>query len=272
MRLLKSKSLIFDVYGAYVRDLGGWISIAHLVMLLDELGTDENLVRSAVSRFTSKGLLARRKVDGQIGYELTDRARRILAEGDDRIFKRLEPADASEGWVLVTFSVPEEIRAVRHQLRSRLAWLGFGNVGSGLWIAPRRVMQRTIETVAELDLTGHVDLFEAQHRAFGDQESLVRRCWDIPSIARVYRDFIDDFTPALKQAREEQSENRRAYAFVDYTTALHEWRKLPYMDPGLPLQLLPQNWEGAGAADLFGELQSRLEPMARRHVVDVLTR
>ena len=66
MRLLKSKSLTFDVYGAFVRDLGGWIAVADLVTLMGQLGVEEQVVRSSVSRFTRRGLLARTKVDGQI--------------------------------------------------------------------------------------------------------------------------------------------------------------------------------------------------------------
>ncbi len=81
MRSLQSKSLIFDVYGAYVRDLGGWISIANLITLVRQLGPDEQVVRSSVSRFAGKGLLARRKTNGQVGYQLTERAMAMLAEG-----------------------------------------------------------------------------------------------------------------------------------------------------------------------------------------------
>lgn len=269
MGLLKSKSLIFDVYGAYVRDLGGWISIADLVALLGQLGIEGQVVRSSVSRFVGRGLLARHKRAEQVGYRLTERAVAMLAEGDDRIFKRLEPADLDEGWVLVTFSVPEEIRAARHQLRTRLTLLGFGNLGSGLWIAPGRVMARAIQTVAELGLDAHVDLFEAHHHAFGDERALVERCWDIPAIAAAYHDFRIDFDPVSKRVDDDVDP---ATSFVDYTLALHRWRKLPYVDPGLPGELLPDDWEGTQAAALFNQLRARLEPSARRHVLTTVGR
>lgn len=266
MRLLRSRSLIFDVYGAYVRDLGGWISIADLVALLGQLGTEEAQVRSSVSRFAAQGLLSRHRNAGQVGYELTEQAWQILAEGDDRIFKRLEPAALADGWVLVTFSVPEEIRAARHRLRSRLARLGFGNLGSGLWIAPQRVMDRTVDMVTELGLAHHVDVFEAHHRAFGEPAELVRRCWDIPAIAGAYREFVADCRPVLTRIDDRPAGDHPVDAFVNYTTALHRWRKLPYVDPGLPSDLLPDDWEGAEAGLLFAELRARLEPAAKRHV------
>jgi phenylacetic acid degradation operon negative regulatory protein len=271
-RLLKSKSLIFDVYGAFVRDLGGWLAVADLVSLLGHLGVEEQVVRSSVSRFTRKGLLARSKVDGQVGYELTEEAERILADGDKRIFSRLEPARIEDGWVLATFSVPEEIRSERHQLRTQLGWLGFGNLGGGVWIAPRRVYERTHDMVVKLGLEQYVDLFEAHYRAFEDLEDLVGRCWDLSELREAYRAYVEEFQPVLDghDAGGDPDDDPRA-AFVDYVEALHEWRKLPFMDPGLPPALLPEDWEGSRAAATFRQLREHLEAPARRHVVRVVS-
>jgi len=46
---------------------------------------------------------------------------------------------------------------------------------------------------------------------------------------------------------------------------LTDWRRLPYLDPGLPAELLPPGWAGARAAGLFFTLQSRLAPAAAEH-------
>lgn len=270
MRLLRSKSLIFDVYGAFVRQLGGWIAIANLVALMDDLGVDEQAVRSSVSRFTRKDLLVREARDGHVGYALSEHALHILREGDSRIYQRLEPASVEDGWVVATFSVPEQVRADRHQLRSRLTWLGFGNLGAGLWIAPHRVLERTVEMVEDLGLEQYVDLFEAHYRAFHDLQTLVRRCWDIDRMREVYRVYLDEFEPALKRWKERDPEGEPEEAFSDYIAALHEWRKLPYLDPGLPPELLPDGWEGTAAANLFAELRTTLEAAARSHVASVV--
>lgn len=270
MRLLKSKSLTFDVYGAFVRDLGGWIAVADLVTLMGQLGVEEQVVRSSVSRFTRRGLLARNKVDGQIGYALTGAANRILAEGDQRIYLSLAPSQVEDGWVLATFSVPESIRAERHQLRSRLGWLGFGNLGGGLWIAPKRVYEQTRQMVMDLGLEKHVDLFDAHYRDFDDLQSLIYRCWDIAAMRAAYREYLDEFAPVREQWSTADADADQAAAFRDYVHALHEWRKLPYIDPGLPPELLPDDWEGTLAVTLFSELRSRLERAAKRHVVRIV--
>lgn len=270
VRPLRSKSLIFDVYGAFVRDLGGWLAVADLVSLLGHLGVDEQVVRTSVSRFARKGLLARSKMDGQVGYELTPEAERILAEGDRRIFSQLEPARIEDGWVLATFSVPEERRAERHRLRTQLGWLGFGNLGGGVWIAPRRVFERTREMIVSIGLEGYVDLFEAHYRAFDDVQHLVDRCWGLHDLRAAYHAYIEEFEPVLQRYRAADPDADLRGAFVDYVAALHEWRKMPFFDPGLPSELLPDDWEGSRASALFSHLRSRLEPAAKRHFIRVL--
>jgi len=264
------RSILFDLYGAFVRDLGGWVAIADLVELAAPLQVDEQAVRSSVSRFSRKGLLRREIRDGQVGYALSDPAHDILAEGDLRIFDKLEPARLEDGWVLASFSVPERLRAERHQLRTRLTWLGFGNLGAGLWIAPRRVLERTIETVREVGLDGFVDVFAATHHAFDRPEDLVRRCWDLDTLEATYRDYLDRFQPAAERWSRVTPEDTPDEAYADHVHALHEWRKTPYLDPGLPVELLPDPWPGTQAAELFAHLQERLMPATLRFVHEVV--
>lgn len=260
------RSILFDLYGAFVRDLGNWIAISDLVTLAAPLDLDDQAVRSSVSRFSRKGLLEREVRDGQAGYTLSDQALGILAEGDLRIYDKLDPARLEDGWVLASFSVPERLRSERHQLRTRLSWLGFGNLGPGLWIAPRRVLERTIDTIGEIGLDRYVDVFEASYRAFDDLPRLVDRCWDLAGLDRVYSAYTARFGPVLDRWTARDPLAELPAAFADYVRALHEWRKTPYLDPGLPTELLPDGWPGTTAGELFRALRERLEEPARRHV------
>lgn len=271
MRALKSRSLVLDVYGAFVRDLGGWISISDLIELMAAVGYEEQVTRTSVSRFTRKGLLHRRKIRDVVGYELTDHARHILDEGDDRIYDRLDPGRLADGWTLLTFSIPESIRAQRHQLRSRLTWLGFGSLGGGAWIAPRRMLEKARRVVAELELEPYVDVFESHYHGFRSPAELVDRCWDLGQIRASYQRYIVETRPVLERYEDVDPDEVQREAFADYVGSLHEWRKLPFMDPGLPQELLPEDWEGRQAAEIFGRFRQQLEPAARRHVIDVVS-
>lgn len=265
------KSFILDIYGAFVRDMGGWIAVSNLVELMEYLGYEETHTRMSVSRFAKKGLLERRKINGNVGYQLTPYAESILAEGDDRIYGRLEPSQLDDGWVLVTFSIPENVRAQRHQLRSRLMWLGFGSLGGGAWIAPHRMLQKVREVVRDLRLEDHVHIFECEYQGLSSHEALIDQCWDLRDIEDTYEDYVTVFGPVIKRYENVDTDEVQQEAFIDYIESIHEWRKLPFRDPGLPLELLPEDWSGREAANIFRRIQEHLEPAARRFVIAVVS-
>jgi phenylacetic acid degradation operon negative regulatory protein len=257
------RALIVTIYGLYARQAGGWLSIAGLIRLLAELGVDEPAVRSAISRLKQRGLLEPRRQGGAAGYGLTAHGSAVLAEGDRRIFQRPR-ASAADGWVIAVFSVPEDQRARRHALRSRLAWLGFGSVAAGVWIAPAQLAGPTRDLLTSDELSGYVTLFTAGHLAFGDAAEEVSRWWDLDRLEQLYQAFIDSAGPVL--ARWEGSgpadPAEPGRAFADYVRVLTAWRRLPFLDPGLPAELLPPDWNGSRAADLFTRLRARLSGTA----------
>jgi phenylacetic acid degradation operon negative regulatory protein len=262
------RALIVTLYGLYAREKGGWLSVAVIVRLMAELGVDEPAVRSSISRLKRRGILDAERVDSVAGYALSAQAREILREGDRRIFERR--AAAGDGWVLAVFSVPESERDKRHQLRSRLAWLGFGTVTSGVWIAPAHVEAEARDVLRRAGLDSYVDLFEGSYRYFADVTERVPKWWDLDRLQGLYSQFVDDYGPVLARYRRRRKVED-AEAFADYMAALTDWRRLPYSDPGLALELLPRRWKGVVAADTFFELRERLAVPAHSFVDAVRT-
>ncbi|HET8640398.1 MAG TPA: PaaX family transcriptional regulator C-terminal domain-containing protein [Pseudonocardiaceae bacterium] len=251
------RPLIVSIYGLYARDGGGWLSVSLVIRLLAELGVDEPAVRSAISRLKRRGLLVASRRDGVAGYALSDEAREILAEGDAHIFDP-QPAALADGWLLVIFSVPETERAKRHTLRSRLSALGFGAAAPGVWVAPAHRHDLTVITLRRLGLESYVDLFRADYLAFTDIARAVEEWWDLGAIHKSYVEFI---------ARWEGLGWRgSAEAFADWVRLLTDWRRLPYLDPGLPPELLPADWPGVPAAELFHSLRAKLAGPAYDYV------
>ena len=265
----KPRSLIVTVYGAYGRELGGWISIADLITLMAELGVDEPSVRSSISRLKRRGMLQAERRDGGAGYGLSEPAQRILQEGDRRIFGH-RTAALSDGWVLAVFSIPESERQKRHTLRSELTGLGFGNTASGVWIAPAHLAEATHEVLERLGLTTYVNLFKGGQLIFSDLKQSVPKWWDLEALQALHVEFLREHEPVLTRwARRRR--DRDAEAFADHVRALRDWRRLPFLDPGLPLELLPDDWAGARAYELFCRLHEELAGPALRHVRNVIS-
>jgi phenylacetic acid degradation operon negative regulatory protein len=263
----KPRALIVTIYGLYARDAEGWFSIAALIRLMAELGVEEPAVRSAISRLKVRGLLESRRVNGAAGYGLSPVGQQILADGDRRIFRR-PSASADGGWLLAVFSVPEHERARRHALRSRLAWLGFGTVSAGVWIAPAHLADETRDVLTADGLMSYVSLFTAGSLAFADVRDKLAQWWDLDRLEHLYQAFIDAAEPVLARWLRTDGVDP-GLAFADYVRVLTSWRRLPFLDPGLPTEFLPPDWHGARAADLFGRLRDLLSGPARAHVLAV---
>ncbi|HEX6148227.1 PaaX family transcriptional regulator C-terminal domain-containing protein [Nocardioides sp.] len=259
------RALIVTLFGLYVRELGGWISVSRLIDLMGHVGIEPPPVRSSVSRLKKRGVLVSERRGGVAGYALSEYGESVLAEGDRRIFVREEPQESD--WVLAVFSVPESQRGQRHALRSRLSRLGFATIASGTWIAPAHVADEARLVLARDGLEHYVELFHADHLGFGDVRALASEWWDLAGIDARYREFVTTYEPLLARWRTRARPGERTEeAFADYVRVLTTWRQLPYLDPGLPPALLPADWSGAAAADLFAELQRTLEGLAHEYV------
>lgn len=251
--------LIVTVFGRYVRAHGGEIRIAALIEMMSALGVDAGVVRSSVSRLKQRGVLVS---EGGGAYRLSASLEGVFAAGDRRIFESRR-AEADEPWLLASFSVPESERPLRHQLRKLLQRLGFGHVSGGLWIAPGLIVDETETALRGAGLDRYVDLFLGSRISSDPPEDSVREWWDLSAMGPLYRAFVDTFAGVTGETDE------RA-AFAAHVRAITQWRRLVYLDPGLPLSLLPEGWIGVEAARVFAELHAALEPAAERFVTSVM--
>ncbi|MGW5446378.1 PaaX family transcriptional regulator [Streptomyces asiaticus] len=258
--------LILTLYGLYARGEHNWLSVASLIGLMADLGVESRAVRSSVSRMKRREVLRGERREGVAGYSLADSTLHTLAEGDVRIFRRAR-ASREDGWVLVVFSVPESEREKRHALRTALTRLGFGTAASGVWIAPGHLADEARRTLERRELSSYVDIFTGDHVAFGDPRQKVRSWWDLGELAAMYADFLHRYGPVLDAVT--HREPQPLEAFRTYVPMLTQWRRMPYRDPGLPLELLPPEWNGVAAGELFDRLHTLLSAPAAAHAAGV---
>ncbi len=266
---LQPRQLIVTIYGLYARQEHNWLSVAALVRLMADLGIDSQPVRSSVYRLKKRGILRSLAMSGAAGYALSVDALAILKEGDARIF-RDHRASAADGWVVAVFSVPERDRDKRHELRARLTQLGFGTVAPGVWVAPRHVAAEAETVLARHGLGGYVDLFGAEHIGFADVGSKIGDWWNLGELTALYDAFTERFAAVARGPARTLGTDRDSFAA--YVPMLTTWRRLPYRDPGLPLELLPHPWSGETAAALFADLNAQLAGPARRHAMSLIHR
>lgn len=259
----RPQHLIVTLFALYGRSRNRTIAIAHLISLMSHLGIDSNAVRSSVSRLKSRGLLVSDRSNSAAAYRLDESLEDMFASGDHRIFHR-QRAEMGDPWLLASFTVPESERPVRHQLRRLLTRQGFGQVVGGLWIAPAVIVNETRTALQRAGLESYVELFEGTRISNEPLQDAVRRWWDLAALEKLYSDFIRSHQHFLARPLEDGP------AFSVYIHAVTQWRRLPYLDPGIPLALLPSRWAAIEAENLFDKLSTELAPSAERFVASLL--
>ena len=270
----QTQDMVFTLYGDYIRHRGGEIWTGSLIELLGLFDLSAQAVRSALSRLSRNGWLKSIRSGRHSFYSLTPKCIKLLEEGAQRIFQpRQDPWDGQ--WHLLTYSIPESKRHLRRRLRRRLVWLGFGSFNHATWISPRDLRVQVEQVVDSLDVRPYVEFFVGQHRGFATDEEIVARCWNLKQLNDYNADLLARFGPPLQQhqarlAAGDSLEPREC--FVQRFSLIHQYRFSPYVDPNLPLDLLPDDWLGEKAAQLFGQYHDLLVEGAETFVDSVLDR
>ena len=254
---------------------------AAVVALLAEFGVSDSASRAALSRLTRNGLLVTSRNGRRTYVHLSDRAANVLDDGARRIFSfGASPTPWDGMWSLVAFSIPEEHRSARDELRKALRWLGFAPLYDGLWVSPRDHADEVIERLAGLGITT-ATAFRAtalplpfRDPAAGDPVAgaadIPARAWDLSGLQERYEEFTT-FARMLRD-QTEAGQISVADALVARTRVMDEWRAFPALDPDLPDELLPPTWPRAAARELFVACYDLLGPIATRRVRQIIAR
>ena len=234
--------MLLTMLGEYVAPRGEPVWQETLIEALCALGYKVHAARQALARSVSGGWLQTERHGRRSRMTLTPETRAMLTTGAHRIYTFGDRWEWDGRWLLVVLRVPEERRDIRHQMRTRLAWAGFGSLGGGLWITPHVERQRELADVHEV-----VDVlsFETLLGSLGNPSKVVAEAWNLDAVADAYRAFIARFGRLRPRAPEA--------VFRAQTELVHEWRKFPFLDPDLPAQVLAPRWPRARALHVFRE-------------------
>jgi phenylacetic acid degradation operon negative regulatory protein len=260
--------LLLTLLGDYWLADTGIVPSGALVDLLAEFGISTPGARAALSRLSRRGLLQSTKSGRRTYYELSSRARTLLSNGLDRIVRfGAEPAPWDGLWTWVAFSVPEDQRSMRHQLRSRLRWLGFAPLYDGLWVSARQLGTEVDAILDEVGV-GSATVLVGRDLGSGTRYGRPIDAWDLDGVRELYAAFIAQMTPI--QQRLHAGGIAPSEALVARTHVMDEWRAMPNIDPELPTELLPPAWPRDAARSLFRNVYDGLGESATVRVRQIV--
>jgi phenylacetic acid degradation operon negative regulatory protein len=251
----RPQSLLLNFFGAVVLDaeLPPLPSVT-LLDLLADLGITEAASRATLKRMTQRGLLSRGQVGRTAEYSLTPLIEDVLRQARERVASA-GPFEHPDGeWTLLSYSVPESRRDLRHRVRSRLTWAGFGGLRDGLWIAPGTVDVADVLGRSDLaDAAGLADAFAARALPGTDIDRLVHRAWDVPAVRAAHVSFIETWNRPP----------RVSGSMAQLTLLGTDWIALLRADPGLPAIHLGRDWPAAASTAVYRRTVEGLTPAAR---------
>jgi len=252
-----ARSLLLTVLGEYVLPRPGGVWQETLVAALASLGYSQQAARQALSRSTRDGWLTVQRRGRRARMTLGEPTAELLRAGAERIYSFGRPWQWDGRWLVVVLRVPEESRAVRHQLRSRLAWTGLGSLGGGVWLTPHVEREAELASAINDEPAAGAHSFVAEFGSIGDPEQLMADAWDLDRVREQYTAFIEDFGRVRALTPEA--------CFRQQALLVHAWRRFPFLDPDLPAALLPQSWPRERAHDLFVRRHDRWRARAAEY-------
>jgi phenylacetic acid degradation operon negative regulatory protein len=257
-----AKALLLTILGELVLPHGGSVWTSTVVRALALLDVEERNARQAVARLAEQGTVRSERQGRLARWHLTAAGRRLLVDGTKRIYELGTGDDHWDGrWLVVLCSVPEDQRAKRHQLRTQLGFAGFGFVTPGVAVSPHLDREAAANAVlADLGLLPGAMVFRAETGQLVEADDLLARAWDLDALAAAYMEFV-----ALFDARQARGDEAALAALVDL---VHEWRRFPFVDPGIPARLLPSAWPGTRGLQLFAARHAEWSPGAVRWYLD----
>lgn len=260
-----SRGLLTTLLGEFVLPAGGAAWTRTLLEALGALGVKEKAARQALARLEDRGWLQRERRGRTTRWSLTETSTELLRSGADRIYGfAAARRDWDRRWVVLLASVPEADRRQRYRMAQGLEWAGFGSIGSGTWISPWVDREpHAAELLGELGV--HATSFVAEVGALGSGPELAAVAWDLPALRSDYDRFLDEtdrVDPSVLDPRE---------SMVQLTALVHRWRRFPFLDPDIPVELLDADWPAPSAARRFGALRAALAPSASSWWTDAET-
>ena len=258
----KPRSLILDLFGDYLRYAEGGIRLADITELLAVFGVEPATVRVNLSRLRKEDWFTTSKIGRETSYSLTPHMLDVLNEGRERIFHH-RSENWQGRWTMLIYQVPESERAIREQLRKRLAWHGFGQLSPSTWWSPHDRFAEAEELAAECP-SAKIDVLWCGSGSPQHDQDLATRCWDLAQLGADYQEFINTFTPLEADAQGTEKEGRTA--LLERMQIIGAFRRFPFRDPQLPQELQPDGWPSGAAYRLFDSVHQQLGPAATAFV------
>lgn len=200
--------------------------------------------KASLSSLLKEKMIEKGEVENE--YKLTDAGFNELCLKFP--FFRFLKTDWDGKWRIISYEIPESKREIRDRLRREMQGWGLGPWHRSFWLTPHPVLERLKELVVGKEEEKYIQAFSADH-SFGENKSMIEKVWMIKELDKRYREMFKKWHDIL--AKDGDKVDKFLLVISEYVSILRD-------DPGLPKQLVGEQWIGFEANNIFKEIRSIL--------------
>lgn len=151
-------------------------------------------------------------------------------------------------WRIVSYEIPEKRREMRDRLRREMAGWGLGPWHRSFWLTPHPIIEPLQLLIKGKEEAQYVQAFESDHK-LGDREVLIEKVWGKSSLEQKYKELFKRWHDIL--SLEEGKLDK-------FTKVLNNYVNMLRIDPGLPKELVGDQWIGREAYTIYKEIRGIL--------------
>jgi phenylacetic acid degradation operon negative regulatory protein len=223
----------FGMLGSDRADVPAWA----VVRVLRDLGMSETAARGALTRLRQAGRIEARRSGRTVFYHMTDASLRVMAEMTRRMQGQAPEWDGTFHGLL--YSIPERHRAYRDSLRRFATLAGFGLLRPGLLVSPWVGPWPLGSFIDRAPAGSHILQLQLQVPR-GQAREVAAESWELPKLASLYRRKVAMLDRTAERMRSRPPAGRAALR--TFATTLASVFETVVIDPGLPAELLPEDW------------------------------
>lgn len=163
-------------------------------------------------------------------------------------------------WTMVLFDIPERNKKIRDILRYRLKSVGFGMMQGSVWVKPADITAEVRRFVRAKNLQWQVKVLSFNMTA-PDEKETIHRIWKMEKLNDEYRRFVKKTIKKFRKLKDYSFTSPKLLSLaLDLLSRIteKEYLKLYSKDPQLPMGLVPREWNGRRAFNIYRQLDKYL--------------
>lgn len=270
----QAKSIVSTIFGDAILPHGGKVWLENLTTLVEPLGINSRLVRTALFRLADEEWVFSTKAGRKSYYQLTDKGLDQTALAEQLIYHYRQP-DWDGSWTFVFLVIKSIDADARNALEEQLKWMGFGMISRHVWAHPDASLNILEDRIKKLGVASQVvcmrakNIYKAESGLTLDDAQLANLCSPYSEVEKKYQGFVEAFQPLHDQLDQVIDAIEPAQLFALRTLLIDEFRRIVLRDPHLPSQLLPDNWVGDTARLLCRNIYKKIYNSCNQYFAEV---